>query len=111
MNRLPSLNGKEIYELHPKSMAAASKWFSFLMEEREMTKEQIKTALEAVITWSPRSLYDFLDENGVQLVIGKVDDRWSYHIVGDLHSSSSETRKEAEEKGFEVAFKLLEEKL
>lgn len=95
---------------------------SFLLLKKTLNNEQLPEMVSfddqlvtTFLAYSPRVLYDFFDENGVIINISKLpgvdQGGWIYHVEGDSHSQSAESRQEAEEKAFDIAFKKLEEKL
>ena len=112
--KAPSLNGDKIFEQYPSSIEAYKKWVGGLpnidaLEDQD--KLLLGQSLKAVFYYSPRSLYDFFDDKGLELLIGRVDDHWYYTVLGDMHSYSAASRIEAEEAGFQLCFETLEKQL
>lgn len=109
----PALEADRIVTAYPKVIKAISEWIvRHHVAAREMVDEKdFLQSIKSILVWSPRSLYEFFDEQRVMLIIGEIDMHWSYHIVGYPYSASASSRKEAEERGFELAFQALEEKL
>ena len=73
-----------------------------------------------------RNLYDFFDENEIYILIGKnllrgseyfPDSDWWWNVTSgeatwiQAHSSSYDTRTEAEQGAFEKAFEIMESKI
>ena len=62
-----------------------------------------------------RDLYDFFDEQGIYINAYKYSSKWwAYDIMGigiDESEIQFKTRTEAEEKAFEKAFEILENKI
>lgn len=110
----PSLDAEIYFSKYPKSIKRFAAWIkTFSKQEVVGDNDAVyQQSLKAVLYFAPRTLYEFFDGEGINLFIGRADGgRFSYTATGSLHSSSSETRRDAEERGFELAFEALEEKL
>lgn len=112
--KAPSLNGDKIVEQYPNTIKAYKQWLGNLPNADVLGKDALlyDNAIKGIFYYSPRSLYEFFDKLGIELVINRVDDtHWSYHIVGTPHSHSADSRIIAEENGFSLAFETLENQL
>lgn len=84
------------------------------MDEKELNPDYLDTVSDSVLSFNPRILYDFLDENKTYLSIYHNGlDGWRYEIQYDKGTEDCvdayPNRKGAEEDGFNQAFKMLEE--
>jgi len=87
------------------------------MDEKELNPDYLDTVSESVLGFNPRILYDFLDGEGVYVTPVLLNDiepmeGWKASVSrgGEISTGDSRlSRKEAEEDGFNQAFKMLEE--
>lgn len=113
--KVPQLDGDLVVEKYPASVAAFKQWIGTFPNIEalgtDMDKQIAENSLKAVFYFSPRTLYEFFDAVGLELLIGKIDDHWYHTISNDLHSYSTESRITAEEMGFQLCFDTLEKQL
>lgn len=114
--KFPSLDGDKVVEQYPLSVAKFKLWLGTFPKAAEFGLDKDKlvyeNSLKTIFYYNARSLYEFFDQMGLELVIGKVDTtHWSYHIAGEPHSFSTDSRISAEEMGFQICFETLEKKL
>lgn len=112
--KFPGLNGDKVFDQYPKSTKAIKEWIGSFPQAAEVLGDEafiFDNSIKALFYYDVRKLYEFFDSQGLVLLIGKIEDHWSFHIEADLHSYSSDSRIEAEEKGFQMCFELLEKKL
>jgi len=113
-HKFPGLNGDKIFQLYPKSIKLFKEWVGAFPKAGEVFGEEVsllENSIKALLYYDLRKLYEFFDNQGYVLLIGKIDDHWTFHIEGDAHSHSAESRIEAEERGFAICFELLEKKI
>lgn len=113
--KTPSLDGDKIVEQYPFSIGVFKKWLGTFpnAEEAGLGKDGLiyDNALKAIFYFNPRSLYDFFDKMGLELIVGRVDNHWYFTVRGDLGSFHADTRIVAEEQGFQLCFDILEKGL
>lgn len=75
-----------------------------------ITEDVIEKTQQATLENNPRHLFDFFDKQNIFLNIEGKEKSWDW-IIGGASGIGFESRIEAENEGFESAFKILEEKL
>lgn len=123
---LQLLNAKDLLDNNPKTykvfrdflvsslqgfQGQLSKGIEEGLEIPEIAPLVNKEQVEAVITWTPRVLLDFFDEQKIHLIIEKTQDGW-YFVINQSHDGTYyKTRNEAEIAGFNKCFTELESTL
>lgn len=80
-------------------------------EKPELTDEMLEGFTNSVLSINPRSLYDFFDQRDIKICVmphTDTDDLWLYYNNKLKHSSSTDSRIDAEEKAFLEAFEYYE---
>lgn len=109
----PSLNGDKIFEQYPLSVNAYKQWISALPNAEVLGNDILiyDQAIKSIFYFNPRALYDFFDNLAIYIIVGNADERWYSLVTGTVGSQSGNTRIEAEEHGFNLAFETLEKQL
>lgn len=123
------MNWKEIKKKYPKAINKLFEWLSIfeyksrssLLSKEAGTKwfrfEQDYLKPPDGFPWNERNLYDFFDEQGINLSIVKTIEKKDFWFrINNIHSYYDlglryKSRKEAEEQVFLEAFKILEKQL
>lgn len=108
-----SLDPDKIKDEYPKFFDNLKKWLKGdeLQGESDLL---LDNSIKSILVYSPRMLYDYLDDNGLYLQITKVPedkDHWIHLYLGDAHSLVASSRMLAEEAGFMIGIGLIEERL
>lgn len=77
----------------------------------EVSNEQIEEVITMALQFAPRFLYNFLDKEGIYMGIRHNGTGFYYDVNNTLGAETLSTREEAENKGWDYAFSMLEEKL
>lgn len=120
---LQLLNAKELLDANPK---VEKKFREFIVSSLQSFQGQLsrglegeveipkieplvkREELEAAITWTPRILLDFFDDNNIHLVIDRANDQWFFSISQVHDGTYYKRRNEAEIAGFNKCFTELE---
>lgn len=115
------MNWTEIKEKYSSAHNVLMEWMENNEEYCDMDIEYVgdhfKGALLNSVFWGDRDLYDFFDDNGINVYVKPLPNKqWSVYVDDFGHHLLTEyiykpTRKEAEKAAFQCAFKILEEKL
>lgn len=112
------LSIEKIKKEFPKSFVSLQTWFSDYIKNRgNLTTEvfariPIDQLIDTTLTYNPRSLYDWLDENKIYINIIGHENSWKIAYSQNTPELNIKgNRVQAEEKGFIEAFSKLEKQL
>lgn len=116
MRKYTTLDIKTIRDNYPKSVEAIGNWMFSADKQLEdaplfvPTKEGIEETVNITLTFNPRLLFDFFDDQSIFISIYRNEHRLFTYYVSD-ESFVAENRNDAEIKAITLAFQELEKRL